>query len=83
MKPLRSILSTILLLLIISACTPGKTPEEFLQSGQSYVETKDWNSAIIEFKNAIKGDENNAEARFSLGKAVSYTHLTLPTTPYV
>mgnify|MGYP006101396659 FL=1 len=78
MKPLRSILSTILLLLIISACTPGKTPEEFLQSGQSYVETKDWNSAIIEFKNAIKGDENNAEARASLGKAYLKIFSTKP-----
>jgi putative PEP-CTERM system TPR-repeat lipoprotein len=69
LKQLTYILSATLLLLAISACTPGKTTEEFLQSGQSYVDKKEWNSAIIEFKNAVKSDDKNGQARALLGKA--------------
>ncbi len=64
----------IILVASLSACDQTKNAQEYIQSGQLHFDKKEWNSAIIEFKNAIKQDAENANARAKLGKAYLKTN---------
>ncbi len=61
--------SAIILTLILSACTETKTAQQLMQSGNSFVQVRDFSSAVIEFKNAVRLEPKNANARFELGNA--------------
>lgn len=56
-------------LLLLSGC--GKTnlsDTEYLQRAKSYLQQNDSASAVIELKNALQQNPNNAEARYLLGR---------------
>lgn len=53
--------------LILAACNQQLTTEEYIKNGEVYSANKEWKSAIIEFKNAIKQSPDNAQARALLG----------------
>jgi putative PEP-CTERM system TPR-repeat lipoprotein len=57
---------------LVSGCSQEPDVEEYIKSGQEYLDKKEWNSAIIEFKNAAKEAPENANARALLGK--TYVH---------
>ncbi|TWX66371.1 PEP-CTERM system TPR-repeat protein PrsT [Colwellia demingiae] len=61
--------SAIILTLILSACSDTKTAQQFISSGNSFVQVRDFSSAVIEFKNAVRLEPKNANARFELGNA--------------
>jgi putative PEP-CTERM system TPR-repeat lipoprotein len=61
--------SAIILTLILSACSETKTAQQLISSGNSYVQVRDFSSAVIEFKNAVRLEPKNANARFELGNA--------------
>ncbi|MDH3636549.1 MAG: PEP-CTERM system TPR-repeat protein PrsT, partial [Gammaproteobacteria bacterium] len=52
-----------------AGCTQERSSEEYIKSGMVYLDKKEWNSAIIEFKNAVNQAPENASARVALGKA--------------
>jgi putative PEP-CTERM system TPR-repeat lipoprotein len=56
------------LILALSSCDQQKSVQEYIELGQNYAATKEWSSAVIEFKNAIKLDPENAQVRAALGK---------------
>ena len=58
-----------LLAVVLSACSETKTAQQLILSGNDFVQVRDFSSAVIEFKNAIRLEPKNANARFSLGKA--------------
>ncbi len=60
--------------LLATSCSQQMTAEEYMAKGQEYVAAKDWNSAIIEFKNAVKQSPDNAEARTLLGETYVITN---------
>ncbi len=62
---------TVLYCLIISvmSCSDPKTVEEYLVEAQSYSEKRQYGSAIIALKNAIKLDSQDAKTRYLLGGA--------------
>jgi Tfp pilus assembly protein PilF len=65
------IVSTLIVIImfgLISGCNQDQSSEEYIKSGQEYLGKKEWKSAIIEFKNAIKQAPDNATARAMLGK---------------
>ena len=45
-----------------------KSSEEYIASANSFIEAKDYDAAIIELKNAVQQDPENALLRFELGK---------------
>ena len=53
---------------VISGCSQEPNTAEYIKSGQTYLEKKEWKSAIIEFKNAVKQTPENAKARALLGQ---------------
>jgi putative PEP-CTERM system TPR-repeat lipoprotein len=55
------------LTIALAACSPTKTPSEYLESAKVSIEKNDHSQAIIELKNAIKGDPKNSKARELLG----------------
>ncbi len=59
------------LLLSLIGLTSGhaKTGDDYLQDAQNYLEQRDFRAAIIQLKNALKVQPNNAQARWTLGKA--------------
>jgi putative PEP-CTERM system TPR-repeat lipoprotein len=61
------------LVIFITACGDQKSVEQYLESGQNFYAKKDWKSAIIEFKNAVKKAPENAKARALLGKTYVQT----------
>jgi putative PEP-CTERM system TPR-repeat lipoprotein len=61
--------SAIILALILSACSETKTAQQLILSGNNFIQVRDYSSAVIEFKNAIRLEPKNANARFSLGNA--------------
>jgi len=65
----RNLLVVIALASSVLSCSPTKTTEEYLLSAEKYVAEKKYNEAIISFKNAIKNDPENAEARYQLGSS--------------
>jgi len=54
--------------LAISACSEQASVESHLEKARSYLTQNKVNESIIELKNAIRADTQNAEARFLLGK---------------
>ena len=70
----RFLIPFVILVASLSACDQTKNAQEYIQSGQLHFDKKEWNSAIIEFKNAIKQDAENANARVKLGKAYLKTY---------
>jgi len=51
-----------------SGCNQNPSAEEYIKRGVEYRDNKEWDSAIIEFKNAVKQAPENAYARVVLGK---------------
>jgi len=64
----------IVLSLVLTSCSQQQTSEEYITEGETYIEKKEWKSAIIEFKNAIKQSPGNARARTLLGKSYLHTY---------
>ena len=56
-----------------SGCGQDRNPEEYIENGRHYLSLKEWKSAIIEFKNALKLDPENSTARALLGKTYMET----------
>ena len=64
----------LLLVVVLSACGDQKSTEEYIKSGEQFYAKKDWKSAVIEFKNAIKQSPDNAKARALLGNTYVETY---------
>ncbi|KGJ97329.1 XrtA/PEP-CTERM system TPR-repeat protein PrsT [Colwellia psychrerythraea] len=54
--------------LAVTACSEQVSVESHLANAKSYLNENKVNESIIELKNAIRGDNKNAEARFLLGR---------------
>lgn len=67
--------AVILLIIISFGCSPKKSAEENVSLGISEINAKNYDQAIIHFKNALKQNPNMANARLHLAK--SYLHLGL------
>ncbi|TPW17356.1 MAG: hypothetical protein FD130_685, partial [Halothiobacillaceae bacterium] len=53
----------------LTACSdPVEKSQKFTEKGKSYLSSRDVRAAVLEFKNALQENPNNAEARFLLGK---------------
>ena len=52
---------------VVTGCNRESSSSENIDSGREYLSKKEWNSAIIEFKNAAKQEPKNAQARALLG----------------
>ena len=74
MQPIRLSILLIILVASLSACDQSTSAKEYMQSGQAHVDNKEWKSAIIEFKNAVKQDPKNANARAKLGTTYLKTY---------
>lgn len=61
--------SVIVLALTLGACSETKTAQQLISSGNNFVQVRDFSSAVIEFKNAVRLEPKNANARFALGNA--------------
>lgn len=61
--------SAIVLVLMLSACSETKTAQQLISSGNNFVQVRDFSSAVIEFKNAVRLEPKNANARFVLASA--------------
>jgi tetratricopeptide (TPR) repeat protein len=57
------------LAIVLSACG-SSTPESYVASARTYLARNDYPAAIIELKNALKADPNQADARLLLAKAL-------------
>jgi putative PEP-CTERM system TPR-repeat lipoprotein len=55
--------------LVVAGCQ-GQDAASYVKSAQTYIAKADYKSAIIEVKNALQKDPNNAEARLVLGQAL-------------
>ena len=60
--------------LLLSACSQEISTEEYIKRGQDYYSKKEWKSALIEFKNAVKQNPGSAQARALLGKTYLETY---------
>lgn len=58
----------IFITLALAACSPEKTADEYVGSAQQNIAEGNYNSAIIELKNAIQQQPDDGESRFLLGK---------------
>lgn len=54
--------------IVFTSWCMAQSAEEYLKDANAYLEKGDLNSAIIQFKNAVKEDPKNGAARFSLGQ---------------
>jgi len=57
------------LAMVLSACG-SSTPASYVASARTYLAKNDYPAAIIELKNALKADPNQADARLLLAKAL-------------
>jgi len=64
---------TIMLSTGITACHKTESPEELITDAQQYQQKGDNKAAIIQLKNALLQNPNNADARFLLGTIYSDT----------
>lgn len=62
-------LATLSLLLASCAANPEKAKLKYLQKGDAYMEQKQYASAIIEYRNALKVDPRYVQAYYQLAKA--------------
>ncbi len=60
-------LGLILLGLLLQACGPTLTAEQYLQRARSAIEQGEPNTAVVALKNALKDNPGNGEARLLLG----------------
>ena len=65
---MRIIIGSILIATLLTACNQ-QSAEEYLARGEQFAKAGDWASAIIEFKNSVKQEPENALARAELGRA--------------
>jgi len=56
------------LTVLLASCSQQLSTDEYIQNGQKHAAKKEWKSAVIEYKNAIKQSPENADARLLLGK---------------
>ena len=68
MRKLPSLLIITFLVLLTASCGQKTTSEEYITKGQQYAANKDWKSAIIELKNAVKQSPKDVKARTVLAK---------------
>ncbi|KGJ97328.1 XrtA/PEP-CTERM system TPR-repeat protein PrsT [Colwellia psychrerythraea] len=61
--------SAITLALNLTACSEQKTPEQLVASANQYSQQGKLANAIIDYKNAVRLDSKNADARLGLGTA--------------
>jgi len=64
----RLIIGAILFATILTACNQ-QSAEEYLARGVEFAKAGEWGSAVIEFKNSVKQEPENALARAELGQA--------------
>lgn len=65
---MRLIIGAILIATILAACNQ-QSAEEYSARGDQYAKAEKWESAVIEFKNSVKQEPENALARAKLGQA--------------
>ena len=64
-------LSSVLAVCLLAACQSDEEKSAaHLARGDAYLEEKQWNEAIIEYKNVLQVDPNSANAHYGLGKAL-------------
>jgi putative PEP-CTERM system TPR-repeat lipoprotein len=73
----KNIALAISVVIILGACTPKKTAEDYIVSAQKNLQQNELNTAIIALKNAIKLSPTNTNARFLLGQAYAKQGLWL------
>ena len=56
------------LLVALTACSGGVSTEEHVTRANQFIANSEYDSAIIELKNALQEDNNSGEARWLLGK---------------
>jgi len=64
----KKLVLTICVVFSLTACSPKKTSEEYIQSAKTHVENGKSASAILELKNAVLIDLKNPESRLLLGQ---------------
>jgi len=60
--------SIVTLLVALSACSGGVSTEEHITRANQFIANSEYDSAIIELKNALQEDSESGEARWLLGK---------------
>ncbi len=60
--------SIVTLLATLSACSGGVSTEEHITRANQFIANSEYDSAIIELKNALQEDSESGEARWLLGK---------------
>ncbi len=68
MKTLARILPIVVIVTYLTACNAGSSDAEHLKKAEGFIATHQTNAAVIELKNALKQNKDNAQARFLLGK---------------
>ncbi|MEO7405062.1 MAG: XrtA/PEP-CTERM system TPR-repeat protein PrsT, partial [Burkholderiales bacterium] len=58
--------------LLLGGCGE-KTPEQLVELGKQHLTKREYNAAVIQLKNALQKQPENAETRFLLGDALSHT----------
>lgn len=66
---MRKVCSAAVLLLLLAACG-GDSPDKLVASAKDYLAKNDTKAAVIQLKNALQSNPNQAEARFLLGSAL-------------
>lgn len=62
------VLVCLVLASVVISCSDSKTASNHIEQAKSYANESKFDEGIIELKNAIKKEPDNAEARFLLGK---------------
>ena len=68
MNNMTIIASAVVLALGVNACSEQKSFEQSLASANEYSQKRQYQSAIVELKNAVRKSPKSAEARLALGK---------------
>jgi tetratricopeptide (TPR) repeat protein len=63
------LLAPVLALLLLACQSEEEKVASFLENGAAYVEAGSLNEAVIEYRNVLQIDPNNAEAHYALAKA--------------
>ncbi len=54
---------------VLAACSRADDPASLVSSAKDYIAKRDYSASIIQLKNALQKEPNNAEARYLLGLA--------------
>ena len=69
-RPFGTAVVLVISILILSACSsPEQKKAKFLATGKQLLEKKDYQRAILQFKNALQLDPKSAEAHYQLAQA--------------